>query len=223
MDGKRDLGYAAGVLFIVLAMMPFQTLMERFSLPTFLQLAGYGMLAAAAFLAVPSLAAVGSVLNLLPLLPQVARDLREVLGWIGFGYAHRALFLDLLPSLLLCVYYLILLVSGVSRSSARGMGFAAAAVSALHLLVFALAHRIWMGSGSVSNFFLLATILRFAAAAFLGGMAWGGTSAPKAAPQGPAEGATPPIEELTKLKSLLDAGVITQSEFDGKKKQLLGV
>ena len=31
------------------------------------------------------------------------------------------------------------------------------------------------------------------------------------------------IEELTKLKDLLDTGVITQEEFDAKKKQLLGL
>ena len=29
-------------------------------------------------------------------------------------------------------------------------------------------------------------------------------------------------EELTKLKGLLDAGVITQEEFDAQKKKLLG-
>ena len=31
------------------------------------------------------------------------------------------------------------------------------------------------------------------------------------------------IEELTKLKDLLDTGVITQEEFDAKKKQILGM
>ena len=31
------------------------------------------------------------------------------------------------------------------------------------------------------------------------------------------------IEELTKLKDLLDTGVISQEEFDAKKKQILGV
>ena len=31
------------------------------------------------------------------------------------------------------------------------------------------------------------------------------------------------IEELTKLKDLLDTGAITQEEFDAKKKQLLGL
>ena len=31
------------------------------------------------------------------------------------------------------------------------------------------------------------------------------------------------IEELTKLKDLMDTGVITQEEFDAKKKQILGV
>jgi hypothetical protein len=32
-----------------------------------------------------------------------------------------------------------------------------------------------------------------------------------------------PIEDLIKLKSLLDSGIITQEEFDAKKKQLLGL
>ena len=31
------------------------------------------------------------------------------------------------------------------------------------------------------------------------------------------------IEKLTKLKSLLDSGIITQEEFDEKKKQMLGL
>ncbi len=32
-----------------------------------------------------------------------------------------------------------------------------------------------------------------------------------------------PADELKKFKELLDAGVITQEEFDAKKKQLLGL
>lgn len=35
--------------------------------------------------------------------------------------------------------------------------------------------------------------------------------------------ATDPYEELTKLKGLLDAGVISQEDFDAKKKSLLGL
>ena len=35
--------------------------------------------------------------------------------------------------------------------------------------------------------------------------------------------ATSPAEELKKMKELLDMGVITQDEFDAKKKQLLGL
>ena len=31
------------------------------------------------------------------------------------------------------------------------------------------------------------------------------------------------IEKLTKLKQLLDEGIITQEEFEAKKKQLLGL
>ena len=39
-----------------------------------------------------------------------------------------------------------------------------------------------------------------------------------AAPQAPA---TDPYEELKKLKELLDMGIVTQEEFDAKKKKLL--
>ncbi len=32
-----------------------------------------------------------------------------------------------------------------------------------------------------------------------------------------------PTEELIKLKELMDASILTQEEFDAKKKQLLGI
>lgn len=32
-----------------------------------------------------------------------------------------------------------------------------------------------------------------------------------------------PMEELAKFKKMLDAGLITQEDYDAKKKQLLGV
>ena len=34
---------------------------------------------------------------------------------------------------------------------------------------------------------------------------------------------TSPVEEIKKYKELLDLGIITQEEFDIKKKQLLGL
>ena len=46
----------------------------------------------------------------------------------------------------------------------------------------------------------------------------------KRIPSVPAQkSAEKPIESITKLKELLDMGVITQEEFDAKKKQLLGL
>lgn len=35
--------------------------------------------------------------------------------------------------------------------------------------------------------------------------------------------AVSPMDELKKLKELLDMGIVTQEEFDAKKKQLLGL
>ena len=43
------------------------------------------------------------------------------------------------------------------------------------------------------------------------------------APQIPAGQQTSPADELKKYKELLDMGIITQDEFDAKKKQLLGL
>lgn len=45
------------------------------------------------------------------------------------------------------------------------------------------------------------------------------TPPPQAAP---ADSAAQRIEALSKLKELLDAGVLTQAEFDAQKQQLLG-
>ena len=39
----------------------------------------------------------------------------------------------------------------------------------------------------------------------------------------PVQAAVSPADELMKYKQLLDAGIITQSEFDAKKRQLLGL
>lgn len=45
----------------------------------------------------------------------------------------------------------------------------------------------------------------------------------KNAPAGGYVQQTSPAEELKKFKELLDSGIITQEEFDAKKKELLGL
>lgn len=45
----------------------------------------------------------------------------------------------------------------------------------------------------------------------------------KAAKNAPVQAAISPAEELKKFKELLDMGVISQEEFDAKKKQVLGL
>lgn len=39
----------------------------------------------------------------------------------------------------------------------------------------------------------------------------------------PAAPATSPVDESKRYKELLDTGILTQEEFDAKKKQLLGL
>jgi hypothetical protein len=45
---------------------------------------------------------------------------------------------------------------------------------------------------------------------------------PAAAPAPAASGGTDVVAELTKLKGLLDAGVLTPEEFEAAKKKVLG-
>lgn len=47
--------------------------------------------------------------------------------------------------------------------------------------------------------------------------------APEAAPPAPAGGAEDPVAKLTQLKSMLDAGLITQADFDAAKAKVLGL
>lgn len=48
-------------------------------------------------------------------------------------------------------------------------------------------------------------------------------AAKQAAPAPAAAAAVSPLDELKKLKELLDMGIVTQEEFDAKKKQILGL
>ena len=54
------------------------------------------------------------------------------------------------------------------------------------------------------------------------GGAMGGLQQPVQQQQQPAAAADP-MEELAKYKKMLDEGLITQEDYDAKKKQLLGV
>lgn len=47
-------------------------------------------------------------------------------------------------------------------------------------------------------------------------------AAPPPAPAAPAAPQVDVVEEITKLKGLLDAGALTQEEFDAQKRKVLG-
>ena len=47
-------------------------------------------------------------------------------------------------------------------------------------------------------------------------------AAPQAPPEAPAPTSTESYDDLMRLKGLLDAGVLTQAEFDAEKQKILG-
>lgn len=100
------------------------------------------------------------------------------------------------------------------------MGIIAAAVQVLYIIigVFGLS---WYFDWEVSLSFVVRLLLECVGAVYLG---FAFTDKPKAiaaaAPQAP--GVTDTYEKLTHLKELFDKGIITQEEFDAKKKDILG-
>jgi len=52
---------------------------------------------------------------------------------------------------------------------------------------------------------------------------WSNDQPEEAAPQAVPQATADPYDELAKLGGLKDQGIITQEEFDAKKKQLLGL
>lgn len=117
------------------------------------------------------------------------------------------------------VFYVFLFIACLNRKNAT-VWCAIAAVSRAILLVLAI-------GGSAKTILLYATLL---VGVLLLGVAFQ-TKKASAKPTATATdttvtvalGTETAIEKLTKLKQLLDDGIITQEEFDAKKKQLLGM
>ena len=170
----------------------------------------FAVIAVGLFVSVPMVSAAGSAL----LLVRHAIFLFTQIKYIfEFGDCYVWGFLSFLTQ---TIFALLLLITCLNRRSAKTTGVIAAAVR-----FFIPAIQIIINSGSLRSIALL--LLECAGALCLGFAFSELKDKPKAvaatAPK--ASGVSDTYEKLTHLKELLDKELITQEDFDAKKKELL--
>lgn len=145
---------------------------------------------------------------------------------VSYGYAGIMEMLYLISDLLFIACYVLLLVAALKKENAAKLSVIAAVLGAVSIL---LSFIVTLAVGYRFEFTLVLknifNIVVNCAPVALAGFAIQG--APKTAPvtvqasQPVAPSTSSQIEKLMKLKELLDSGVLTQEEFDAKKKELL--
>ena len=203
MKQKADIfRYGAGACFALLAIL---LLTKGIYFPNSLYVIAYLLMAASFFAQIPTLGTVGSGLYILITVIQIR-------WWYGLE--------DIICDLLLIVAYVIFLIMTLKRGNAKQLSYAAAAVVVVRVTV------VFITCGSyISTGFPLVSALLLAAGFLLAGFAYANMTLK---PQKPAVSAqqntvVDSIQRLEKLQHLLEQGIITQEEFDAKKKQLLGL
>lgn len=176
----------------------------------------FAVIAVGLFLSVPMVSAAGSNLFLINQAAQLSLILpisASVLSHHPIPYGFMRQFIQVL---VLTTFALLLLITCLNRRSAKITGIIAAAIRfILAIYIFSLGGSMWG--------MIIQPLLECAGAVFLGFAFSGLKDKPKAAAAAPkAFGMTDTYEKLTQLKELLDKGIITQEEFEAKKKDILG-
>lgn len=220
---KKTAKYLALICFAIITVWDVIDCFESFSFTLLITTIGSVLIVTSLLTTTPVLSAVGfafwTVDTLISCIKYFGRILR---GYISFS------------NLLLWIVYIaacgLLMIASITPKSAKKMGIIAAVFTVVRLVIVVI-------SAIIEDYELTASVfvwgLLFTAGAILFGIAFDNLSIKKpqiraAAP----ETATPVIQgviqagtadKLLRLKTFLDEGVITQEEFDQKKKELLNL
>lgn len=218
---NSSLRYVAGACFAGEAVLVLINLVQNgFNFWRLLCLAGYALIAVSMFASLPILTTAGAGVYAIA-------SLRTVIAY--FGYIRFAWFpkLTLFTEILSLAFWIILIVVGTNKKSAKQLSFVAGGVAILRFAIGLIANKVVNGSFGL-NFRGFLNIILLIVGTFMIGMAVDcitvkvstGTNdaTGKVVSSTPAESQ---IDRLAKLKGLLDSGVISQEEFEAKKKQIL--
>lgn len=219
METKKLLGYIGGGCFALRALLLIGTLVSNFNILSLLFFAAMVLLALSLFLNKPVLAIAGGAVGAVYEVALILRTIGNSPAGIDTLRYSPVSFIFLFLCL---VAFVLLLIAGASKGTSKIMGIIACAIFAIQALV-TLPHL----SGGASFLTLLVWLL-LAAGSILLGLAFDAPAAPRAVPAaGPAArpaaaaNTSDKINRLTQLKALLDAGVLSQEEFEAKKKDIL--
>lgn len=220
MKQKADIfRYGAGACFALLAILQFA--MYSFDFSTLLRAMAFLLMAASFFAQIPTLGTVGGGLHILLAVIQFVPSIRlyieryKYTGW----YSIREI-TYIINALLLIAAYVIFLIMTLKRGNAKRLGYTAAAAVVVRRLVN------FLGWGFYVPYILILSDLLLSAAGFLlAGFAYVNMTLESRKPAASTRQNTvaDSIQRLENLQRLLEQGIITQEEFDAKKKQLLGL
>ena len=223
---NSSLRYVAGACFGIDAILIIINLVQNaqngysFNAWALLTLVGAVLIAIAMFASIPMVIADGGGVSAV----SSARTLISYLG--NMDYVPKRYFI---AALILLVVWILIIVSGVNKKSGKTLAMIAGALLALRFFVIIIGNKLDYGSFGLNARGFLSYLVLIVGAFMIGlaseslpsdgkvvvkTSATAGTNATSAESQ---------VEKLTKLKTLLDSGVISQEEFDAKKKQILGL
>ena len=206
---------AAGCFAGIAALNILEIIPNHINVHNLILIVGEVMVAVALFAAVPVLSAIGfAILSLL--------QGSSVLGYVLDGLPFKYIILYCLP----LVFYVLLVVASLNLKSAKTLGIVAAATDIARFIM----GIVFVGGGVTPRGLLFRML--YVVGAFSLGCAYkciyerrittNSTMVNTGAETSIATGSSK-ADDLLKLKALLDKGVITQEDFDAKKKQLLGL
>lgn len=235
---NSSLRYVAGACFGIYAILIIIYLVQNaqngysFNAWALLTLVGAVLIAIAMFASIPMLIAVGGFVS-------AVYSARTLGGYVSAFYSARALISSLgymdfflnryfINELILLVVWILIIVSGVNKKSGKTLAMIAGALSALRFFVIIFGNKLDYGSFGLNAIGFLSYLVIIVGTFMIGLASESLLSDEKAVVKASvnagtnATSAESQVERLTKLKTLLDSGVISQEEFDEKKKQIIG-
>lgn len=221
----------AGACFCVLVLIFVVFEMTDKSIWSYLYGIGFFLLATGLLIDQPILSVVGCGVQIIRwgfILITSLRDFVILFGLVEYSYYYRSL-----PPFALYLFSLIaiilLMLSALSQKSGKKFGILSGVFFAItEVIYFVFYHIVWP---SVSIRFYphpflipeLLTAVFLVAGAILTGfsMKKRASRAARHVPSGGALAVSDRIDQLTKLKNLLDQGILTQEEFEEKKEKIL--
>lgn len=193
---------------------------------------GCALIAVSMFASVPVLTAVGGGLALLNAVCSLINSIKLVA--LDFNYLSTVLFNISLVAFQV-VFFILIIIAGLNKKSAKVLGITAASVYGVRLLVYIICRLINYGYISMGLTAWLHYLFMILGAVMLGlalyDMQSGSSPAYAAAAKRPGAqvsdaelfSGNSQLDQLGKAKMMLDAGVISKEEFTAKKRDILGL